>query len=53
MAENIEAELILSETKTPMLHLMASQPHYDKLFGNLEKRVAQWDRYVQLTKIDD
>lgn len=53
MAENIEAELIVSETKTPMLHLMASQPHYDKLLGNLEKRVALWDRYVLLTKIDD
>ncbi|WP_407314287.1 hypothetical protein [Desulfosporosinus sp. SB140] len=52
MAENIEAELIISETKVPMLHLMASQPHYDKLLGNIKKRVAQWDRYVQLTKID-
>lgn len=53
MAENLGAELIVSETSAPMLHLMASQPHYNKLLGNLEKRVAQWERYVQLTKIDN
>lgn len=53
MAENIEAELVVSETEAPMLHLLASQPHYDKLLGNLEKRVAQWDHYVQLSRIQD
>jgi len=51
MAENIEAELIISEIKVPMLHLMAFQPHYGKLRDNLEKRVAEWDRYVRVTEI--
>ncbi len=52
MAENIEAELIFGETGAPILHLMASTPHYEKLLGNLDKRVANWENYVQLSKIE-
>lgn len=50
MAEDLDAELIVSETNAPVLHVMASQPHYDRLLGNLEKRVSHWERYVQLTE---
>lgn len=51
MAEDLEAELIVSEANEPMLHLMASQLHYDKLLGSLKKRLAQWERYVQFSKV--
>jgi hypothetical protein len=51
MAENIEAELIYGEAGSPLLHLMVSETHYNKLNESLQKRVEQWDHYVQLTKI--
>ncbi|MBP1990560.1 hypothetical protein [Paenibacillus eucommiae] len=52
MAEDIEAELIYGETGASLLHLMASAAHYDKLLGNLEKRVGDWSRFVQLSRLD-
>jgi hypothetical protein len=52
MAENIEAELIYGETDTPMLHLMTFTTHYNKLLSNLDTRVEQWERFVQLSRVD-
>ncbi|MBN2981853.1 hypothetical protein [Cohnella algarum] len=52
MAENILAEIIYGETEAPLLHLMVSPNQYKKMHDSLEKRVEQWNRFVQLSVTD-
>lgn len=51
VAEKLKAEMISDEMNQPMLHLMTSDVHYEKLVGSLDKRVMNWNKYIQLTRI--
>jgi hypothetical protein len=50
VAEKIKAEMIIGELNQPMLHLMTSETHFEKLVSSLDKRVSNWKKYVQITR---
>ncbi|MFF2090804.1 hypothetical protein [Paenibacillus sp. NPDC058174] len=51
VAEKLKAEVIMNEFSQPLLHLMTSKAHFEKLVGSLDKRVSNWRKYVQITMI--
>ncbi|OPA78621.1 hypothetical protein BVG16_12205 [Paenibacillus selenitireducens] len=51
VADKLKAERIASEWNQPMLHLMTSEVHFEKLVSSLDKRVLNWNKYVQVTRI--
>ncbi|MDQ0114192.1 hypothetical protein J2T15_003647 [Paenibacillus harenae] len=50
VAEKLNAEMIMDEMNQPKLHILTSETHFEKLVVSLDKRVNNWNRYIQITR---